>query len=75
MSAVTTIVVTIALLAAVGILAVLHGRRSRALGRAEARAEQTGKALDNVEKANRARHRLRRDRNYARRLRQRFTRR
>ena len=53
----------------------LHGRRSRALGRAEARAEQTGKALEDVEKANRARHRLRRDGNYARRLRERFTRR
>lgn len=75
MSAVTMLLVTVALLAAVGILVWLHGRRSRALGRAEARAEQTGKALDDVEKANRARHRLRRNGNYARRLRERFTRR
>ncbi len=61
MSAVTILLVTLALLAAVGGLAVLHGRRSRALGRAEARAEKTGETLEKVEKANRARHRLRRD--------------
>jgi len=68
----------LALLAAVGLAAWigrrLHGRRSRALGRAEAEGEMQRKVLDNVEKAALARDRLRGDPGAARRLRERFTR-
>lgn len=67
-----------ALLAAVVLAALIglgrRGRRSRALGRAEAEGEANRKVLENVETANRARRRLRDDPDYARRLRRRFTR-
>ena len=78
MSAVTTIVVVFALLAVVGLLAVvpawLHGRRSRVLGHAEARSEANEGVLENAARVRQARRRLRDDPAYARRLRDRFTR-
>lgn len=79
MSAAVTIVVVLALLAVVGLLALvpawLHGRRSRALGRAEIRSAVNEEILENVSKAQHARRRLRDDPARARRLRDRFTRR
>ena len=70
----SAVYLTVALLAVVGFGTWLHGRRSREAGRLEARTKTQKETLDNVERANVAKDRQRRDGGYARRLRKRFTR-
>ncbi len=70
----SAVYLTFALLAVVGFGTWLHGRRSRETGRLQARSDAQEETIDHAETANDAKDRLRRDGGYARRLRDRFTR-
>ncbi len=78
MSAVTTLVGALALLAAAALATIIglsrRGRRFRKQGQADAEARMSREILRNVEIAEQARRRLERDDAHADRLRRRFTR-